>query len=189
MPDTDILSILFIALALSADCFAVAISTSIAMRFVSRIQIIRVSLSFGIFQAIMPVLGWLAGNTIVDLISGFDHWIAFILLAGIGGKMIWESFHPNSSDGKKRDITKGFLLLTLSVATSIDAFAVGLTLAFLQANIVLASATIGIIAFIITAIGFLVGRKAGKLIGKRAELVGGIVLIGIGLRILITHML
>jgi putative Mn2+ efflux pump MntP len=189
VPNTDILSILLIAIALSADCFAVAISTSIAMKAISRIQIVRASLSFGIFQALMPVLGWLAGNTIVDLISEFDHWIAFVLLAGIGGKMIWESFHSKNNEAEKKDITKGLLLLTLSVATSIDAFAVGLSFAFLQVNIALASGIIGIIAFTITAIGFIIGRKAGKLIGKRAELVGGIVLVGIGLRILITHML
>jgi putative Mn2+ efflux pump MntP len=102
--------------------------------------------------------------------------------------MIWESIHSNN-DCEKKDITKGILLLTLSVATSIDAFAIGLTFAFLKVNIVLASATIGVITFIISIIGFLIGRKAGKLIGKQAEIAGGIVLIGIGLRVLLTHIL
>lgn len=137
----------------------------------------------------MPLLGWLAGRTVVDFISGFDHWIALLLLASIGSKMIWESFRHNDPDQKNNDVTKGFHLLILSIATSIDAFAVGLSFAFLSVNIVVASATIGVIAFIITAMGFLLGRKTGKLIGKRAELVGGIVLIAIGLRILLTHLL
>jgi putative Mn2+ efflux pump MntP len=186
---TDIISILFIALGLSADCFAVAVSSSIALKTLSRVQILRASLSFGIFQALMPALGWLAGRTIVEFISGFDHWLAFLLLAGIGGKMIWESFRSDDDDKEKGDVTRGFLLLTLSVATSIDAFAVGLSFAFLEVNIALASGTIGIIAFIITTVGFLIGKKAGKLIGERAELVGGIVLIVIGIRVLLTHLL
>jgi putative Mn2+ efflux pump MntP len=187
--NTDILSFLLIAIGLSADCFAVAVSSSIAMKTISRVQIFRAALSFGIFQALMPTIGWLAGRTVVDLISGFDHWIAFLLLAGIGGKMIWESFRPNRDDDGKTDITRGLLLLTLSIATSIDAFAVGLSFAFLEVDIALASSTIGITAFIITAIGFIIGRKTGKLIGERAELVGGIVLVGIGIRVLLTHIL
>jgi putative Mn2+ efflux pump MntP len=189
MTNTDMLSVILIAFGLSADCFAVAVSSSFAIRTVFHIQILRASLSFGIFQALMPFLGWLAGRTIVELISGFDHWIAFLLLAGVGGKMIWESFNSDNGDNKKTDITKGLPLLILSLATSIDAFAVGLTFAFLEINIALASATIGITAFIISIIGFIIGRKAGKLIGRRAEIVGGIVLIGIGLRVLLTHIL
>lgn len=189
MNEIDILSIILIALGDSADCFAVAVSSSIAMKTLSRIQVLRVSLSFGIFQAVMTILGWLAGRTIVDFIAGFDHWLAFLLLAGIGGKMIWESFHADDGSDKKTDITRGLVLLTLSLATSIDALAVGLSFAFLDINIALASGTIGTMTLIITAIGFLIGRRAGKLAGERAELVGGIVLIAIGLRILITHLL
>jgi manganese efflux pump family protein len=184
----DILTILLIALGDSADCFAVAVCSCIAMKTLSRIQILRVALSFGIFQTTMTILGWLAGRTIVDFISGFDHWLAFLLLAGIGGKMIWESFHGSDDDNKKTDVTKGLVLVTLSLATSIDALAVGLSFAFLDMNIPLASGTIGVVAFIITIIGFLIGKRAGKLVGERAELVGGIVLIAIGLRILITHL-
>ena len=128
----------------------------------------------------MPVLGWLAGRTIVDLIADYDHWVAFILLVVVGSRMIWESFRLGDGHGENADITKGFLLLTLSVATSIDALAVGLSFAFLEVNIALASSTIG-------AIAFPLGRKAGKLIGRRAELVGGMVLIAIVLRILLSH--
>ena len=185
----DFLSVLFIALGLSADCFAVALSGSIAMRTVSRLQILRISLAFGLFQALMPVLGWLAGRTVVELIADYDHWVAFILLALIGSRMIWESFRSRDRRTERTDITKGILLLTLSVATSIDALVVGLAFAFLEVNIVMAVSTIGLVAFVATAIGFLLGRKAGNLIGRRAEAIGGVVLIGIGLRILLTHIL
>lgn len=185
----DFLSVFLIAIGLSADCFAVALGGSIAMRTVSGLQIFRTSLAFGLFQVLMPALGWLAGRTVVELIAGYDHWVAFILLALIGGKMIWESFRSGDSRSKNTDITKGILLLTLSVATSIDALAVGLTFAFLEVNIVMAVSTIGLVAFVATAIGFLLGRKASSLIGRRAEAIGGVVLIGIGLRILLTHIL
>ena len=185
----DFLSVLFIALGLSADCFAVALSGSIAMRTVSRLQILRISLAFGLFQSLMPVLGWLAGRTVVELIADYDHWVAFILLALIGSRMIWESFRSRDRRTERTDITKGILLLTLSVATSIDALVVGLAFAFLEVNIVMAVSTIGLVAFVATAIGFLLGRKAGNLIGRRAEAIGGVVLIGIGLRILLTHIL
>jgi putative Mn2+ efflux pump MntP len=184
----DFVSILFIAISLSADCFAVAlgISTQITTRF--PLQVLRASLSFGLFQALMPILGWLAGTTIVEFIESFDHWLAFGLLAIVGGRMLWESFH--SQDGQsKTDITKWFILLTLSIATSIDALAVGLSFAFLKVNITLAVLTIGLVSMIVTAIGFGLGRKASRMIGKRAEAIGGIILLAIGIRILFSHIL
>jgi len=185
----DFVSVLLIAIGLSADCFAIAVGGSISMRTISSLQVLRISLAFGLFQALMPVLGWLLGQTVVDLIAAYDHWFAFILLAVVGSRMIWESFRSRDSHSETVDITKGFLLLTLSVATSIDALAVGLSFAFLEVNIGLASLTIGIIAFVVTATGFLLGRKASKLIGRQAEAIGGIVLVGIGFRVLITHIL
>lgn len=189
MDSLDFISVLFIALGLSADCFAVAISGSIAVSRLTPLQVLRAAFAFGFFQAMMPVIGWLAGRTAIDLIADYDHWIAFALLGAIGGRMIWESFRPNDENSKKSDITKGFLLLTLAVATSIDALAVGLTFAFLQVNIVLAVVTIGIVSFVVTIVGFMLGRKAGRLIGRRAETIGGLILIAIGLRILISHLL
>lgn len=125
----------------------------------------------------------------MDLIADYDHWVAFILLLVVGSRMIWESFRSREGQSKKVDVTRGLILLTLSVATSIDALAVGLSFAFLEVNIVLASSSIGVVAFVVTAIGFFLGRKTGKLIGRRAEAIGGIFLIGIGLRILLTHIL
>lgn len=184
----DFLSILVIAVGLSADCFAVALSGGVARRTSSFLPVLRVSLSFGVFQAVMSVLGWLAGRTVVEFISAFDHWVAFALLLFAGGRMVWESFRDrDSSHGI--DISKGLLLLTLSVATSIDSLAVGLSFAFLDVNIALASATIGIVAFAVTIVGFLLGSKIGALVGKRVETIGGAILIVIGIRILLEHIL
>ena len=172
----EFLPILLIAIGLAADCFAVALSGSIALRTPSFLQVFRASLAFGLFQSLMPVLGWLAGRTVVEFVADYDHWLAFALLAFVGGKMIWESFHSGDGNRKNADITRGFLLLTLAVATSIDALAVGLSFAFMEVDITVASLTIGAVAFIATAIGFLLGRKVGSLIGKRAETIGGVVL-------------
>ena len=186
---SDFISILIIAIGLSADCLAVSISGSIAMQRTTPLQIIRTAFTFGLFQAIMPVIGWLIGRNLVTFVADYDHWIAFALLLLIGSRMIWESIHDHEDKKRKTDITRGLTLLTLAIATSIDALAVGLTFAFLQISIALASSTIGIIAFIVTILGFLLGKKLGQLIGKRAEIIGGIVLIAIGIRILLSHLL
>ena len=185
----DFLSVFLIALGLSADCFAVALSGSISNINHSWTRLLRVSFSFGLFQALMPVLGWLAGRTVVEFIADYDHWVAFALLAIVSGRMLWESFRPKRSQEKKVDITKGFLLLTLSIATSIDALAVGLSFAFLSVNIALASPTIGVVAFLTTTIGFMVGKRASKVIGKRTEAIGGVILLAIAFRILLSHIL
>jgi len=134
----------------------------------------------------MPLIGWLAGRTVADFIQNYDHWVAFGLLAFVGGKMIWESFFEKEE--KERDISKGLTLITLSVATSIDALAVGLSFAFMQVNIWTAIGTIGLVAFLVTGLGFIIGKRIGGVLGKRAELAGGLVLIGIGLKILIEHL-
>lgn len=181
------LSILLIALGLAADCFTVAISGSIAMRTFSFLQVFRTSLAFGIFQGLMPVLGWLAGRSVVELIEGYDHWVAFVLLALVGSRMVWESLHSRDGRRQNTDISKGWLLLTLSVATSIDALAVGLSFAFMEISIAVASLTIAVVAFVATTIGFLLGRKAGNLMGRRAEAIGGMILIAIGVKILVEH--
>jgi putative Mn2+ efflux pump MntP len=185
----DILSIILIAIGLSFDCFAVALSGSIALGKTSPAPLFRLSTAFGGFQAIMCILGWLAGQTVVNFIAEYDHWVAFGLLAFVGGRMLWEAFHDEEEHEKNADITTGLLLLAVSFATSIDSLAVGLSFAFLQVNIWLASIIIGIVAFFITAVGFSLGRKAGELMGKRAEAIGGIILILIGIRIVIEHLL
>ena len=185
----EFITILLIAFGLSADCFAVAIGGGVSKKDLSLLQVSRVGLSFGTFQAVMPILGWAAGLAFVRIIENYDHWVALALLGFVGGKMIWESFHSEEGEEKNADITRGWMLFTLSLATSIDALAVGLTFAFVKVNILMASVTIGLTAFTITMIGFWLGRKAHHLIGKRAEMVGGLVLIGIGIKIVLEHTL
>lgn len=185
----DFISILLIALGLAADCFAVSISGSIAMRSVSPLQVMRTALAFGSAQALMPVLGWLAGLTIVNIIADYDHWIALLLLGVIGGRMVWQALRPDPNGKKESDISRGFSLVALAVATSIDALAIGLTFAFLDVNIGQAALIIGVTAALLTMGGFLLGRKAGRLAGRWAEVVGGVVLLGIGIRLFLTHLL
>ena len=185
MENLGFISVIIIALSLSADCLAVAISGSLNLVTVSSTQILRTSLSFGLFQALMAWIGWSVGQTIVEAVSAYDHWLAFILLLIVGSRMIWESV--KKSERTNIDISKGYLLLVLSIATSVDALAVGLSLAFVQVNILSAASTIGIVAFLVTIFGFLIGKRLGRIIGKRAELIGGLVLIAVGSRILISH--
>lgn len=184
----DFLSLVLAAFSLSADCFAIALSGSMSMRTISYRQVLRTSLSFGLFQFMMPIVGWLAGRTFVDHISAYDHWAAFGLLAFVGGKAIVESLRNSGDADARTDITHGFTLLTLSIATSIDALAVGLGLAMLKVNIFSASLVIGLVAFAVTASGFGLGRKAGRLVGKRAKFIGGLVLVAIGLRVLLADL-
>jgi len=186
--ELDIPSLLLIALGLSPDCFAVALSGSSTARTSSPVPMLRLALAFGLFQAGMPVLGWLAGRTVVDFIASYDHWVAFALLAFIGGRMVWESFH-DETQRKRTDITRGAMLLGLAVATSIDALAMGLVFAFAKVNLLLACSVIGIVAFAMTILGYTLGKKMGSYLGKYAELAGGTILVAIGLRILLSHIL
>jgi putative Mn2+ efflux pump MntP len=185
----DFVSVLVIALGLSADCFAVALSSSISQKTSSSLRLWRLPLLFGVFQSLMAMLGWLAGWSIVDFISGFDHWVAFGLLVFIGGRMIWQSFREHDEEKSRKDLASWFILLVLAVATSIDSLAVGLSFAFLDINIAMASATIGVTAFVITFVGLFLGKKVGMLFGERAEMVGGVILIAIGVRILLEDLL
>lgn len=185
----DFFTVLLTAIGLSADCFAVALGAGISIKTPSPLQVLRLSSAFGVFQTLMAMLGWLAGRAILGLIADYDHWVAFALLAFVGGRMLWASFHPDEGEARNTDITRGFSLLVLSVATSLDSLAVGLSFAVLEINIALASSTIGVTAFLVTAIGFLVGRQAGRLAGRWAEVAGGVILIGIGFRILLSHLL
>lgn len=184
----DLLSILLIAVALGMDAFSVAVGVGAAARTLTPGAVLRLAGSFGLFQFAMPLAGWLAGRTVADAISRYDHWAAFLLLSLVGGKMIWESFRPEKDCTHVNDPTRGMTLLVLSVATSIDALAVGLSFAFLKVPIIHAGVVIGIVCFLMTASGMIFGRKLGELFGKKAELAGGIVLLGIGIKILWDHM-
>lgn len=180
--------IVAVAFALAADAFAVSIATSLVIRKVNAGHVFRLAFHFGLFQFIMPVLGWLVGRTVYPWISALDHWAAFALLALIGGKMLWESFRPEH-ERRRGDPTRGWLLLGLSVATSIDALAVGLSLGFLRVPIWTPSVIIGLVAAGMTALGMVFGVRIGRRFGIWSERLGGLVLVAIGVRIVVSHLL
>lgn len=175
-----------IALGLAMDAFAVSVSAGIQVTALDRGHVTRLALSFGFFQFFMTVIGWLAGRGLSRWLTTVDHWVAFGLLLLIGGKMLWDSFRPE--DAVCKDPTRGWLLLTLSVATSIDALAVGLSLALVAVSIWTASVVIGVIAALLSAVGALFGCRLGRRFGRWAERFGGLVLIGIGIKILVDHL-
>jgi putative Mn2+ efflux pump MntP len=184
--DMDFLSVFLIAVGLGMDAFAVAIGTGVTIRKLSFGPVFRLSFHFGFFQFLMPVVGWLAGRTISGYIAGYDHWIAFGLLLLVGSKMISDSF--KDPEVKRGDPSRGLTLVVLSVATSIDALAVGLGLAFLNTGILCPSIIIGIVAFVMTIVGMVFARVLGRLLGRNVEIFGGLLLIGIGIKVLIEHL-
>ena len=184
----DAITLLGLALALAMDAFAVALGTGTVLARLTGRHIFRLGFHFGLFQALMPVIGWLAGQTVVQFISAWDHWIAFTLLALIGARMIHEAL----SDDEKpddRDPTRGASLVMLSIATSIDALAVGFSLSVIGVSIWFPAFIIGLVAGVLTVVGMLVGRRIGDRWGSRVEILGGLVLIAIGARILCEHLL
>jgi len=186
----DTATTLIISVGLAMDAFAVSLGVGTNpsdQEETAWRRVFRISLHFGIFQGLMTLLGWLAGSTVAGLISSFDHWIAFALLAWVGGRMIKEGLGPEE-DCRCEDITHGKTLLVLCVATSIDALAVGLSLSMLQVNILSASAVIGLVTLFLSLVGGFAGHLLGSRFGQRMEVVGGLVLIGIGVRILVTHL-
>lgn len=187
----DLLSVIGIGIGLSMDAFAVSITSGFVSKNLKFYQALRMALFFGGFQFLMPVIGWFAGLTIRDFIFSFDHWLAFILLAFIGGKMIFESFQieKTEKEAEKKNPMALPNLFILAIATSIDALAVGLSLSFIKVPIVFPSILIGVITFCISLAGVFIGKKFGHLFEKRMELIGGLVLIGIGVKILIEHLL
>ncbi len=184
----DFITILLIAFGLAMDAFAVALGVGTTRKEVWFRPGFRLSFHFGLFQFMMPIIGWTAGGTIVRFIANWDHWIAFALLLYVGSKMIKASFEERKSHDSA-DPTRRWTLVMLAIATSIDALAVGLSLAMLKVQILYPSVVIGVVAAAMTALGLALGKRLGVQFGKRMELVGGLVLIGIGLRVLISHLL
>ncbi|MBM3287487.1 MAG: manganese efflux pump [Candidatus Eisenbacteria bacterium] len=185
----SLIDLLAVAVALAMDAFAVAIVTGLALRTPSGRHVVRLAFHFGLFQALMPVIGWAAGRAVHRYISAVDHWIAFALLAVVGGRMLWGAFHDPQEGGRSSDPTTGWGLILLSIATSIDALAVGLSLAMIGSAIVKPAIVIGLVAAGFTALGMALGGRIGVAWGKRVEVLGGLVLIAIGLRILAEHLL
>jgi putative Mn2+ efflux pump MntP len=181
-------TLLLIAVGVSADAFAVALGKGLHMRRFSLRNAVIIALTFGAFQAAMPLVGWLLGSTFSSYIRDVDHWIAFGLLGLIGGKMLYEAFSPKDDVDEDSDRLPLRELLVLAVATSVDALAVGVTLAFLPVSIGGAVALIGVTTTVVAFVGVVVGRRVGSRFGKPAEIAGGVILILIGLNILLEHL-
>lgn len=183
----SIISVIFIAVGLAADAFAVSVTAGVTVKRHKVRQALKMAVFFGAFQAIMPVAGWFSGISLRDFISGFDHWFAFVLLTVIGGKMIYESTIMKASNKEfELDI---FTLFMLAIATSIDALAVGFSLSLLKVSIIVPSVIIGIITFVLSLAGFFIGNKMGHFLENKIEFAGGLILIAIGIKILLEHFL
>jgi putative Mn2+ efflux pump MntP len=182
----DFLTVILIAIGLAMDAFAVSIAKGISVGKNRLRSAILLASLFGGFQALMPVIGWLAGLGLEDIITGVDHWIAFGLLGFIGAKMIYDT--TKSEDGREEDVTL-LVGLTLAVATSIDALMVGLSFAFLDTPILIPILIIGMVTFALSFVGVMFGSKMGSIFGKNIKILGGLILILIGVRILIDHIL
>ncbi len=183
----NIVTIIMIAIGLAMDCFAVSITRGATIKTLKINNALKIGLFFGLFQAIMPLIGWLAGLGLKEFISDIDHWIAFGLLSFIGCKMIYESFKMDTKE-KEGDPLNITVLVMLSVATSIDALAVGVTFAFLRVFITSALLIIGVVTFLFSFTGSYIGHKLGHFFENRIEIIGGLILIGIGTKILIGHL-
>jgi putative Mn2+ efflux pump MntP len=184
----DIITIIAIAVGLAMDAFAVSITSGTTIKRLKINHALQIAAFFGAFQAFMPVIGWLAGLGLISFISGIDHWIAFGLLVFIGCKMIYESIKIESREDKSNPLNF-YVLLMLSVATSIDALAVGLSFAFLKISIATPIIVIGTVTFMLSFVGVFAGNKFGHFFENKIEIAGGIVLIGIGLKILVEHLI
>ncbi len=182
-----LITIIVIAIGLAMDAFAVSIVSGAAYKRLHTKHALRIAVFFGGFQAIMPLIGSLAGLSVKQHIADYDHWVAFGLLAAVGGKMIYESFKikPAQANRSPANIP---VLLVLSVATSIDAFAVGITLSLITASIAVAVTIIGLVTFVLSYLGVFIGKKFGHFFENKIEALGGIVLIAIGLKILLEHL-
>ena len=183
----SIIEIALIGVGLAMDAFAVSICKGLAMRRMNYKKAIIIAAFFGVFQALMPALGYVLGTTFANKIAAIDHWIAFILLALIGANMIKEALSSDDDECQDDSLRLGVLIM-LSIATSIDALAVGITFAFFNVSLLLSVSMIGIITFIICVIGVKVGNVFGEKYKSKAELAGGLILIVMGAKILIDHL-
>lgn len=172
------LALLGIAFGLAMDAFSVAVATGVALEKVTPRQALRLAHHFGLFQFLMPILGWYLGSIVAEQVQSVGSWIAFVLLVGIGLKMIWEALR-GGEESVRGDPTRGATLIVLSVATSLDAMAVGVSLALMGVPVLYPSLVIGAVAGNLTLVGLWIGRRAGHLIGRRMEVVGGLALVTI----------
>ncbi len=184
----DFVTLLLIAIGLAMDAFSVAVTDGIVLKKVTPAKAMKVGVFFGGFQFVMPCIGWALGSAFARYIESCDHWIAFILLAFIGGKMLFEALGKKEDEVEVRNPLDSKVLTLLAIATSIDALAVGVTFATMNVSVLYASGVIGIVAFLFSFAGICIGNKFGDLFGNKAEIAGGAVLILIGIKILIEHL-
>ena len=182
------ISLIFLALAMSTDAFAAAIGKGSSLHKPRFSEALRTGLIFGVIEAITPVIGWAIGQVASRFVESWDHWIAFVLLLVLGLHMIYNGFKHDAEQEEKPDQHSFLILAVTAFATSIDALAVGVGLAFVDVNIVVAAVAIGIATTVMVTIGVMLGRVLGTVVGKRAEIVGGIVLIMVGSTILYEHL-
>jgi len=185
----NFIAVVLLALAMSTDAFAAAVGKGTALQNPRWSEALRTGLIFGCIEAMTPIVGWALGNLAADYVQAWDHWIAFTLLLVLGGRMVIAAFRARDDDEPEKPSTHGFWVLAITgFATSIDAMAVGVGLAFLDVDIFPIAAAIGFATFVMVTIGVMVGRVLGKVAGRWAEAVGGVVLIGIGSVILYEHL-
>jgi putative Mn2+ efflux pump MntP len=184
----ELLSSFLIAVGLAMDAFAVSLGAGTTGQVEDLRSKARLAFHFGWFQAMMTVLGWLLGSTVERYVAAFDHWIAFALLAYVGVNMIRNGFKPEADESFQRNPSKGRTMVMLSVATSIDAMAVGMSMALIGTSVWIPALIIGVVTLALSAFGLQMGCRLGEKFGKRVEIVGGLILIGIGLRVVITHL-
>ena len=177
-----------LSLAMSTDAFAAAVGKGAALHRPHLREALRTGLIFGVIEGLTPVIGWLLGQLAAPYVSAWDHWIAFVLLGGIGAMMVKEGFSPQEAEEEKPGSHSVWVLAVTGFATSIDAMVVGAGLAIMDADIGITAAAIGFSTFVMVTLGVMLGRVLGLIAGKRAEIVGGVILIGIGAFILYEHL-
>lgn len=182
----EIATSFFVAIGLAMDAFAVSLGVATGGRAKDFRAKFRLAFHFGFFQFLMTVVGWLLGSTVAAFIDGIDHWVALVMLSYVGINMLRSGLSVDK-ESYPTDPSRGKMLLMLCVATSLDALAVGISMAMIRANVWIPSAIIGIVCLILSTVGLMTGSKLGEKFGKRMEIIGGLILIGIGIRVLITH--
>jgi len=184
----SLVEILAIAVGLAMDAFAVSLAGGAGGRLRSPRPAVRLAFHLGLFQFMMPVIGWYVGSRAAPMIESVDHWVAFALLALVGGRMVRSGLRPDEDHSPMPDPSKGWNLVALSFATSIDALAVGLSLAMIGVAIWQPSVIIGVVTAVLSLIGIAVGGRVGRRFGPTVEILGGLILLGIGIRIVVTHL-
>lgn len=185
--DMNWLSVLGLSVGLATDALAVSIAVGLSLESITPRHVFRIGFHFGLFQFLMPILGWLAGEQVAGYVGHCGHWIAFALLSGVGGKMLWEAWHDNPTT-PDRDPTRGFSLVALSVATSLDALAVGLSMALLHVSVWWPSVVIGVVTATMSSLGISLSSRIGSRFGRWADAGGGGVLVLIGLWMLASRL-